>query len=530
MAELTVEQKRALALARARARAAQQGVTITPPQTLADKRGLLGQFTSGMTEGAANLLSLPNTVELGLRSIGPAIGNAMGGDFAMPTESVLPDAGASFRTMAENMGSMTPETDDATSRFVRRVGQEVGAGLIPAAGVVSKAATPVRMALTEAAALAGSGAGAAAAQEAFPGNPTAELVGQLIGGFTPVALANQAERMAIKTSAPALDELRAAKSAAYQQADELGVVYPAEAYDQLVSKLQSAAERASLVPERHGNPASVLGDFIKRQGQPHTLTELDNLRQVIVRDLMQSPQGSDRAFGRIFADEVDDFIAKIEPQVLPPKGPQVSIGGGPMSGMYDTPAQLTASQAITAARRANQIYKKTETFDKALYKADLNAASSGSGGNLNNTTRQQMKAILTNDAKRRQFSAAELEAMEKVVRQGPVENALRAVGKVAPGGNGLMTALNIGAVATNPVMAAVPIAGSAAKFIADRGTVNGGKAVRAMIANGGKASAVPKITPNTEKVIKALMTAQAANNNVPNPQILEALLRVKGLN
>ena len=530
MAELSIQQQRVLALARARARAAAQGVTIKDPATqLTERRGLPGQFMSGMTEGAANLLSLPNTVEMGLRSIGPAIGNAVGGDFAMPTESWLPDAGQNLRNFAVNTGAMTPVADDPASRFTRRVGEEVGAGIIPAASMASKASTPLRMALAETAALTGSGVGAAAAQEFFPDNPAAELVGQLVGGFTPVGLINQAERMAMKTNAPSLDELRTVKSAAYDQADNLGVQYTPQDYDQLVGKLQSAAARETLVPERHGTAASVLNDFVKRQGQPHTLTELDKMRQIIVRDLMDSPQASDRTFGRIFADEVDDFIAKVDPQVTAPKGPQISIGGAPMSGMYDQPTTMTASEAITAARRANRIYKKTETFDKALYKADLNAASSGSGGNLNNTTRQQVKAILTNDAKRRQFSPAELAEMEKVVRQGPVENALRGIGKVAPGGNGLMTALNIGAVATNPLLAAVPITGTIAKTLADRGTVNAGKAVRALVAQGGKRS-VPNITPNTEKVVQALLAAQASNNNVQAPQVLEALLRVKGLN
>lgn len=510
----------------ARTSAAGEGVQL--PAVGQPDRGLVGQMTSGMTEGAANLLSLPNSVEMGLRSIGPAIGNAMGGDFGMPTESWLPDAGQNLRNFADNTGAMTPVADDPASRFTRRVGQEVGAGIIPAASMASKASTPLRMALAETAALTGSGVGAAAAQEVFPDNPAAELVGQLVGGFTPVGLINQAERMAMKTAAPSLDDLRAAKNAAYDQADNLGVQYAPEEYDQLVGKLQAAAARESLVPERHGAPASVLNDFVKRQGQPHTLTELDKMRQIIVRDLMQSPQASDRTFGYLFADEVDDFIAKVEPKVAP-KGPQISVGGAPMSGMFDTPSTMTASEAITAARKANRVYKKTETFDKSLYRADLNAAAAGSGGNINNTTRQQIKAVLTNDAMRRQFSPAELAEMEKVVRQGRVENTLRGIGKVAPGGNGLMTALNIGAVATNPLLAAVPIAGTVAKVLADRGTVNGGKAVRALIAQGGKRS-VPNITPNTEKVVQALLAAQASNNNVQAPQVLEALLRVKGLN
>jgi len=141
------------------------------------REGLFPQFASGMTEGAANFLSLPNTVEMGLRSIGPAIGNAMGGDFAYPESSMLPDAGASLRSFADNTGAMTAPSQDMGGRMVRRIGQEVGGNIVPmastAGGLGRKAA---ELGLTLA-----SGTGAAVANQLAPDNPIADMAGQAAG-------------------------------------------------------------------------------------------------------------------------------------------------------------------------------------------------------------------------------------------------------------------------------------------------------------------------------------------------------------
>jgi len=147
------------------------------PSPQPQREGLFPQFASGMTEGAANFLSLPNTVEMGLRSIGPAIGNAMGGDFAYPESSVLPDMGQSLRNLASNTGAMTAPTDDMGGQMVRRIGQEVGGNIVPMAGTAGglgrKAA---ELGLTLA-----SGSGAAVANQLAPNNPLADMAGQAAG-------------------------------------------------------------------------------------------------------------------------------------------------------------------------------------------------------------------------------------------------------------------------------------------------------------------------------------------------------------
>ena len=158
--------------------------TVSPAPSAPQREGLFPQIASGMTEGAANFLSLPNTIELGLRSIGPAIGNAMGGDFAYPEQSILPNAGQSFLNFANNAGAMTDPTDNSAGQIARRVGNEIGANLIPMAGSASRAAS-IGQALTQGGAELGlttaSGLGAGVANEAFPGNPVADMVGQALG-------------------------------------------------------------------------------------------------------------------------------------------------------------------------------------------------------------------------------------------------------------------------------------------------------------------------------------------------------------
>lgn len=155
-----------------------------PESPYQEREGLFPQFASGMSEGAASFLSLPNTVELGLRSIGPAIGNAFGGDFAYPTESFLPDVGASFRNFAGNTGALSAPSEDPGGQIVRRIGQELGANAIPMMGPVAGAnsvANALRIGATETALAGSSGLGAGVAQQLAPDNALAEMAGQAVG-------------------------------------------------------------------------------------------------------------------------------------------------------------------------------------------------------------------------------------------------------------------------------------------------------------------------------------------------------------
>jgi muramidase (phage lysozyme) len=113
--------------------------------------------------------------------------------------------------------------------------------------------------------------------------------------------------------------------------------------------------------------------------------------------------------------------------------------------------------------------KRSEQVTGAAEKADLQAASTGSGANIDNAMRQQIKALLNNPKKLRGFSGEEISQMRQVVQGTFTGNTARLVGKLAPtgivsgslsGGAGFVAGGGIGAVA-------VPLAGAAAKKFAD---------------------------------------------------------------
>lgn len=222
--ELSIEQKRAMALAGARKRAAEAAsastATAAPqgaPQLPAGMSDLpvpgyqgdpamapaaaaptgfnetaFAQGTSGINEGIANVVGLPVDLTQGALRLGAAgINAATGSDIQLPVDAV----GGSQSIKAAIAPTIRPESADPTNQVIRRVGQEVGASMVPAAGVIARSATPIRTIAGQAAVATGSGAAAGAAQQ-LTDNPYVELAAQILGGGA-VAGAAQLGRKAI---------------------------------------------------------------------------------------------------------------------------------------------------------------------------------------------------------------------------------------------------------------------------------------------------------------------------------------------
>jgi hypothetical protein len=134
-----------------------------------------GQAISGVNEGIANTVGfIPDAINNAI--IGPAMAgiNAVAGTDFKPSEK--PFLGQ--QNVREMMGpAIAPATADPGKQMVRRVGEEFGAAAIPVAGLASRVAQPLRMIAAEAGLTAGSGAGAAAAEQIAPDNPWTELAG-----------------------------------------------------------------------------------------------------------------------------------------------------------------------------------------------------------------------------------------------------------------------------------------------------------------------------------------------------------------
>lgn len=488
MGELSIQQQQAIALASARKR---QAESAAKPTLASEAVDYASQGLSGVNEGIANVVGfLPDMANNFL--VAPALNgiNAVAGTDFKASEKPFLGTEMVKEWMAP---TIAPESTDPGKQIVRRIAQELPATLLPGAGAIAKSATPMKMLGAEVAAATGAGVGAATAEQLAPDNPLAQTAAALIGGFSPMVAASLIKRGAAKVAAPSVDALAATKNAAYDKADQLGVKYTPQAYGGLVGQVESAAKAKNISTTRHPKAASFIADMKARFANGASLTEMDQLRQEVRRDLIRSSDESEQFFGEVILDEIDDFIAKA--------GPNSISAGDPAAG----------NSAILAARSANTTLRKTETIEDAIYRANLNAASSGSGGNINNTLKQAFKGILLNPSKRRGFTAEEIGVMEEIVKTSKGEDAVRLLGKLAPSGNGLSAWLGI--LAASQGYGAVPAIGMVAKAIADRGTVGKAAKLRADVARGDQAAMPEFFSPGQSQVAQALLMGQAANQN-----------------
>jgi hypothetical protein len=161
----------------------------------------LGQPASGVLEGLAGMLNLPG-------SLVRAAGEKLGVD-----PSNLPMSAEEVKRAGVESGLTAEESDSAGGRISRRVGEEVGAALVPAGAVLKTAemgrkgaslfkpaveaakAAPAAFAKAETGLAALGGLGAGTAKEIAPESKAAEITGLLIGTLAPAAAAGSVRRL-----------------------------------------------------------------------------------------------------------------------------------------------------------------------------------------------------------------------------------------------------------------------------------------------------------------------------------------------
>jgi hypothetical protein len=362
------------------------------------------------------------------------------------------------------------EPQTGAGQVARAVGRNAPNALLPG-GVAARAANVLAPALA--------GQGARALTKAAGGGETAqdiaETAGSLAGGVAANARINPASGAAKLVQKPAnLQQLQAAKTAAYKAVDNAGVRYTPQAFSNAVDEIAAQAATDNLNPVRHPKAASMLKDLQDQAKEvaagetpPPTLTQLDQLRQVISRDVARAPDPAERFFGKKMIAGLDAMVEGAKPEDLTGADPQ------------------TAADLIANARDMNTRFRKVETVTNAVSKAELRAASTGSGGNANNAIRQNLRGVLE---KGRNFTPDERNALTTAVTGTPVQNALRMAGKLSPEGNGLMLAghLTAGAL-SHGTSIPVAVAGIAAKAVADGMTRQSVQKVIDLMSVGGNA-------------------------------------------
>lgn len=254
------------------------------------------------------------------------------------------------------------------------------------------------------------------------------LVGKGISKGYDAFARNAAER-------PSSNAFKAVKNAAYRAVDDSGEVFTGSDMDGLATRARDLLKAADFDDIADPQTAAALRTLEARAGQDVSLGRLDRIRQTLW----------DR-YNRGDEPLILDLIGEID-------------------GLIDTKAG--ASAAMKAARDANSTFRRVEMLENVFRKAELQTDSTGSGGNILNKYRQAITAILVDQKKAKWFAPQQIAVMESFVRGSQSENALRRIGKMAPGGNGLMTYLNFYAATLDPTLLAATAAAQAAKTSAD---------------------------------------------------------------
>lgn len=471
----------------------------TPKQ----ETNLITQSMSGLNEGLANLAGLPvDMVTGGLNLASKGINRATGVDLGQIENPV---GGSQGLLQEDGMGAFVTDVPPQTTaqRVGRRVGQEVGASLPMAAAILGRTATagggvlnemtraaqanPGRYAAAEAAGAIGSGGGAAIANEAFPGNPYAELAGQLMGGGAAVAAMTPP-----RGRAPSMDELRTRQSAAYDAVDTSPARLAQSARDRVVSGVQDAATQSNMDEILHPRAARVSGRMNELEPTP-SISEVDRARRVVARDVAGSPDRGERAIGISMREALDREMSGLSPQDV--------------TGTSDPQALI---RALGEGRDMTRRILKSEMLQEALTKAEDRAATSGTGGNLVNAQRQNVRAILDSPTKRRGFSQDEIKTMRDFVRGGTGENLLRILGRFSPTAGYLPAAFGAGSAAAFGIPGAIPSAiGMTAKGGAEAIASKNLEKLAELIRNGAPLDP-RKISPQQRALILALSAPAAS--------------------
>jgi hypothetical protein len=345
--------------------------------------------------------------------------------------------------------------------------------LIPVAGAAT----------TGARALLGAGTGAAMggiSEYADTRDPEKALQSAAIGGVIGGTVAPIAEKVIAapvnavgkafqaKPSIPTTGELKASSQAAYNLADQAGLVVKPQGVQTLATDVKSMLANEGYHPSLQGKIAPVLQELDNLSQGNVTLKGLDVLRKMTSAARMDADP-STRRLGAMTTEKIDDFLNNLTPN-------DVLMGN--------------AQQGISALKEARSLwssFRKADMVDEALKMAEMRSQSTYSGGNIENAIRQEFRKILQSPKKSSAFNNQEKAALAKIVTGNSGQGTVRLLGKLAPQG-AITTAMNLGAAgATGGASAVGTVVAQGSKMLSEKMTKNNVDTLSKTIrARGGK--------------------------------------------
>jgi hypothetical protein len=483
------------------------------------------QAATGFMANVNRGLGVGDEIAAGANALG-----SLAGDFLSGRKTLDPkDPGGSLHAMESNQFAASLARQRGLENSFNQAHPHVAA-LARGAGMAATAAVPtgetanafaqgsrvvnaVRGATT-------AGLTGAAYAAADAGTPQERLAAASSAATNPVVLGLGAAGGAVAPSAkvpakPAarvtVDGLRAQKQAAYQAVDDMGIAYTPDASKTLAQGIKDELTAAHISPTRHPKAYSMMQDVVERLSgdEPVTMTTLDQLRQEVSRDLTGPRSDPPEALmGGKIKRNIDEFVDSA--------GPDQMANGDAQD----------AAKAISTARSLNSRFRKVEAVQNARTSAELRAGSTGSGGNVNNATRQNLRRLVdpNSSARIRNLTPDENNALNTAIVGTKPQNLLRQAGKLSPEGNGLMMAGHIAAaVPSGGTSGLIAIAGALSKHIADRQTA---RQVENLIQLMGRGA--PNETTNAEREL-ALMATKDPSVAAVYREVRSRLARAAGV-
>lgn len=508
----------ALALAAAAKKKRGEGAQPAPTTNIVEQAG------SGLNEGLASFAGTPVDMMTGFIN-----GLVQRPQFKDTTDYSQP--GLQSPTMAEDgitsgiaapfggsdtfKGVMDPFISDTApqtmgQRYARRGGQEIGFG-VPAAltgASLSRFGAPAREALAPymATSLAGDAGAAVAGQtsrEIAPDSALADIVASLLGGG---GAALGASGLTPKTaSVPTIEASRAAESNRWDKVNADTSTLTDAATADLQAAVRGRLPQRQTAAMRYPN-ATAAADDLDSLVRPR-MVEVEDMRRSIGDTVAADPK--EARLGSQMKAEISAYLDGLKP---------ADVVGDP--AIVDD---------LTAARRLSAQNFKYDAVANKEMRGESRAATSGSGGNEVNATRQNLRALLDKErdptlrGKRQGFTPDEMAALDKIVMGTTGSNLARNIGKLSPAsgvlpmmatGGGLLSA-GAGLATGNPLMtlAALPAAiGAGSKAAAESMTKGQIEALLKTILNGGKAPGISASRTASRRAIVEQLLSTAGGN------------------
>lgn len=392
----------------------------------------------------------------------------------------------------------------------RMAGQFAGAMAIPGG-----AAKTVKGAMTQGAALGGAygfGSGEGGLENRMESAAYGAGGGAAAGGLIKRG-ADVLSRRAARASIPTTDALKDAASAAYKQADDAGLIFKPRALQNLSMKVKSDLADFGYTPKLQPRIQATLEEIDRLSSGNVTLKGVETLRRV-AKAAGNSQDASERALSQKIVQQIDDLMVNAKP------------GDVLMGDVRAGTAALQEARSLWSMKAKSDVI--AQMFEKAQ-----NSAPNFSGSGMENAMRTQFRQLANNPRRLRVFTKAEQEAIKKVARGGPLENAMRMMGKFAPTGvvSSVMSG-GAGAAIGGPVGAvALPSMGLAARQGATALTRRNLNNVDEMIRSGGKnatqialEAAQGRGDAKTVEYIQRLMLREQGARGVAAPMASEMLV------